>query len=693
MNRIALAGFFLLFLATSTVLQAAPPDLTNGGVPVPPSYDSKIFTITLGPTGLAGWVYCDRVGGLTSQTTDARQFLITDVDSGSPADGLVAVDDVILGADGTGATPANFTYDARKALAAAINDAEAHNPATLKLLRWRAGVTSVVSLTLQTLGSYSATAPYDCPKSALILENALKKSLSDDESAGYGGIGALMFLASDDPSNPDNAARQAKAAATALSLIPSQAQIDKMMNGWLDRGDKPTWPWGHKLVVLAEYYLSTGDSQVLPAIQAIANMLANGADMFGAYGHGFGTDSVPSAGSALAIHLYGPVNSAGLPCFLGMVLAEKCGVATPAVESTIERCNKFYGSYTNRGAIPYGENTPGISGGLGGNGKAGVAALALSLQSDRSVDTRYHAMCAASASSERDCGHSNTYFNKIWNPLGAAAGGEQAASEHFARMHWMLDLDRTWEGGFNWNSLMNESKYNNTPAYRGDGFPMSLAACLTYALPLKKIALTGKYSDPSATLTASELQEVAYADTYTVDSVAESRTNAELLDDMSSFSAAVRRLAALEIASRTEDKGYFLTALTAMVNDPASPGCKGACTALGYLDDPSTIQPLIDLLTCPDSGARFYAGEALRYYSHTFTQGYANQIMDAVIANAKPLLPLDPVDPLQFAQGRLAFLLFYSGNAKGPQGIFAHSLDGIDRNRLYQVIGSFRNFR
>ena len=45
--------------------------------------------------------------------------------------------------------------------------------------------------------------------------------------------------------------------------------------------------------------------------------------------------------------------------------------------------------------------------------------------------------------------------------------------------------------------LMNESQYNNTPAYRGTAFPDgSLAAGLTYALPLRKIALTGKYANP-----------------------------------------------------------------------------------------------------------------------------------------------------------------------------------------------------
>ena len=37
--------------------------------------------------------------------------------------------------DGTGAEPVDFTSDARKALAFAIDDAEGNNPAVLKLLR------------------------------------------------------------------------------------------------------------------------------------------------------------------------------------------------------------------------------------------------------------------------------------------------------------------------------------------------------------------------------------------------------------------------------------------------------------------------------------------------------------------------------------------------------------------------------
>ena len=135
--RLALA--VMLFLSTTTM--AAPPDLTNGGVP------GDTLTINLGPTGLRGWVY-----HVKTNTGESRQIHVKSVAAGSPADGILAVDDVILGADGTGADPVNFTSDARKSLADAIADAEARNPATLKLIRWRAGVTSTVDLTLQTHG-------------------------------------------------------------------------------------------------------------------------------------------------------------------------------------------------------------------------------------------------------------------------------------------------------------------------------------------------------------------------------------------------------------------------------------------------------------------------------------------------------------------------------------------------------------
>ena len=155
---------------------AEPPDLTA------PNPDMTLVNdpFNLGPTGMKGRMYSEHI-----DTSMTRQILVTTVDAGSPAAGILAPNDVILGADGTGANPALFSSDARVALAMAIGDAEANSPATLKLLRWRAGVTETVAITLQTLGAYSSTAPYNCAKSAAILEQGLQ-DIMDHQTGGTG---------------------------------------------------------------------------------------------------------------------------------------------------------------------------------------------------------------------------------------------------------------------------------------------------------------------------------------------------------------------------------------------------------------------------------------------------------------------------------------------------------------------------
>ena len=91
MKKLLLA--FTMLYTIVTVSMAAPPDLTAGGVP----NESPAITINLGPTGARGWVY-----HVKADTSESRQILVKVVDSGSPAGGILAVDDVILGADGTG---------------------------------------------------------------------------------------------------------------------------------------------------------------------------------------------------------------------------------------------------------------------------------------------------------------------------------------------------------------------------------------------------------------------------------------------------------------------------------------------------------------------------------------------------------------------------------------------------------------
>jgi hypothetical protein len=243
--KLLLLTFSILF-TTAGASMAAPPDLTAGGVP----NDDPYVTINLGPTGARGWVYHDYI-----DTGESRQILITKVDSrsGSPARNILAVGDVILGADGTGANPSNFSSDARKSLGLAIGDAEARSPATLKLLRWRGGSTTTVTLTLQTMGAYSATAPYSCPKSALILQQGLQY-VYDNESAGAYSFGGITLLAN------GNSTYEAKAQTIARNLIPSQNTMNQMMSDDRDDSGMIAWERGHVLIFLAEYYLATNDS-------------------------------------------------------------------------------------------------------------------------------------------------------------------------------------------------------------------------------------------------------------------------------------------------------------------------------------------------------------------------------------------------------------------------------------------------
>ena len=160
-----LAAATAVVVAITAAAPAAPPK-KQVDIPDFPKGDAVPEGMThdwnLGPTGLRGWIYSNRM-----ETSEARQILITKVDQGSPADGVVAVGDVILG---VGARL--FSSDPRTEFGKAIGEAEASD-GKLALVRWRSGEKSRVAVPLEILGAYSATAPFDCPKSKRVLDEGL----------------------------------------------------------------------------------------------------------------------------------------------------------------------------------------------------------------------------------------------------------------------------------------------------------------------------------------------------------------------------------------------------------------------------------------------------------------------------------------------------------------------------------------
>ncbi len=661
-------GTLLLFASGISAI-AAPPDLTNGGVP------SSTVTTNLGPTGMRGWVYHQSI-----DSGESRQIQVQVVDAGSPAAGKLLVGDVILGADGTGATPVDFTADARQSFANAINDAEARTPAELKVLVWRAGTPPTIStetLTLRNMGAYSATAPYNCPKSAKILEEGLEAIMTTGETAGAFSFGTLSLLAGNNSANPKNAARQLRAQAEARALIPNAAKLADLIpaeTGFL-WGDP--WADGHTLIVLTEYYLQTKDNpqtrddSVLPAIDAYSKAVIGGQNLFGTYSHVYAARWRDGTPNGPMRNGYGTVNSASMPGWLGLLLTKECGVINPDLDPAIERASRFYAYYSGKGAIPYGEHDPYWQV-HDNNGKSGLAALCYELESHRATPQKFFAKMAVAATTERDNGHTGPFFNHVWSPLGAAAGGEAAAASHFGKIRWMLDLNRRWNGLFVSNRYGEDSQYDSY-----SGFRMSTPALLTYALPLRQLHITGRGHDPLRQLSAQDVADAVAVDGYN----AAPRSTTQLITDLGNWSPKVQRSAALELGNRAASiTTTQRNSLHAMANDPLGTSRVGACFALGYIGNSNSASVLAALLTDPVNHVRLAAAEGLREMPQSARQSQLNTVLAAAASNAAPLLPYNEEDPAHLTHARFGPLLFDSS------GMVPTNYSSVDRNLLYPAI-------
>ncbi len=655
----------LLVLGFSVPVRAQVPDLTSGGVP------NNTASINLGPTGMEGWIYNNGSGKL-GETAAARQILVTKVDAGSPASGILAEGDVILGVNGKGAAPVAFSSDARKALAYAIDDAEGNNPAVLKLIRWRSGVTTTVSITLEYLGgSYTATAPYNCPKSAAILQKGIDYIMSSEPGSGYGGFGANVLMAVNDSNNLANAARQARAQTEARALNLTLAQINDMTSGDLTRSIGKPWSMGPQLITQAEYYLQTSDSTVLPSIRARAIQIANAQSLFGTMGHHY---SLPKPNGEINGPYgigYGPVNNAGMPCFIGLILAGKCGLADPEIVAGIDRAAKYFQYYADLGTVPYGENKE--TGSIANNGKSGLAAVSLGLLNGYESQAKYFSKLSAYGADERDSGHAGPYFNQLWTPLGSNFGGQDALARYFNQTSWLYDLARRWNGAFVYQPYYQK---NGIGVY-GQDHRASWTTLLTYAAPMAKLYITGKNANPALALNSTDMADINHAIGYNP----ATRTTAQLLQDLAHPLPQLHWSAGNEIgANRVADHASILPTLYNMANNGATYAEKhGALYAIWKIANDSSAPTLVALLSSPNSKVRYMAANALNNLSMTAKTAQATNIVNALIAADRPVLPLDPENPLHVDKQAFGYLLF-----DPVTGIWGGSrVNGANRALLY----------
>ncbi len=642
-TSVAVIAFFSFFvapsLATGVPSQVANLDFTRGDkIPAGANHDW-----TLGATGARGWMFSNKL-----VTTDARQIVITQVAKDSPADGILAVGDVILGAGGV-----PFSYDPRTELGKALTTAESEaSGGNLSLVRYRAGKTENVILKLPVLGTYSATAPYDCLKSQRILEQGCKALAKHVVNSSYRqnpitrSLNALALLASGNREY--------------IPLIRKEAQwaADYSANSF------QTWYYGYVIMLLSEYVMATGDDSVMPGLRRLALEAANGQSIVGSWGHRFAQPDGRLGG-------YGMMNSPGLPLTTSLSLARTAGVNDPAMDRAIERSASLLRFYIGKGAVPYGDHRPWIQT-HEDNGKCGMAAVMFNLLGEVQGAEFFSRMSVASHGAERDTGHTGNFFNILWALLGVAQSGPQATGVWMQEFgSWYFDLARHWDGSFLHQGppQMNKDSYQN--------WDCSGAYLLSYAMPLKKIYLTGKRPGVVAQLDAASAQSLIFDgrgwNNMDRNSYYDKLGKEELLSRLSSWSPVVRERAAMALG-RQQDK--VVGQLIRLLDAEGLYTRYGACQALKMqrTRGATAILALLKAFRSNDLWLRILAAEALA--------GIGEPARIAVPEMLVRLTKRDPKnDPRNMEQRYVSFALF---NRRG--GLIGQSLEGVDRKLLMEAV-------
>jgi hypothetical protein len=330
-----------------------------------------------------------------------------------------------------------------------------------------------VTVLIPVLGAYSTRWPNNCPKSKKIIKQAAEYYSTDVEFkkrhfAGRGLEGALacLFLLS---TGEDKYLPCVKA---------YFAQFPKEVKGIGDH----TWNNGYNGIACAEYYLRTGDKEVLPILQYYCDD-AKARQKFGcSWTHW-------SDGISPGYVAGGLMNPAGCQVLTTLLLSKACGVEVD--EKTLLGALTFWYRFTGHGTVPYGDHRP--EGGLGSNGKDGMAAAAMLIASraEGAVSLYkkardYYAMSMLDSYPVLVMGHGDEgRGDAIWRGLASSyLLGQKPEAYHatMKRLTWWYDLSRRASGGLGIATIRSEGFDEE-----GGG----AAVALSYTAPLKTLQITG----------------------------------------------------------------------------------------------------------------------------------------------------------------------------------------------------------
>jgi hypothetical protein len=279
----------------------------------------------------------------------------------------------------------------------------------------------------------------------------------------------------------------------------------------------------------------------------------------------------------------------------------------------------------------------------------------------------------ASHGPERDTGHTGNYFNILWALPGVAQSGPNATGAWMKEFgDWYFDLARSWDGSF---------PHQGPPEMGNDsyeGWDATGGYLLAYAMPLKKLYLTGKRPAVTPQLDAAAAQAIILDgrgwSNKDRNSAYDKLSGDQLLACLRSWSPVVRERAAMALARRKETS---IPPLIALLDSPSLETRYGACQALialGGRSEPA-IAALQKSLGDKDLWLRIKAAEALASIGKPAIQ---------VVPQLLELLgQVDTTnDPRGMQQRYLSYALF------NGDGMLSKSLDGVDLKLLYKAVSA-----
>ena len=632
------------------------PDFTKGE-----EHQEKAMW-NFGPTGMRGYI-----AGRKRETIDTRQMLVSEVAKGSPADKKIEPGDVIIGVDGK-----PFESDVRRIYADAITAAETEKGGgALNLLVWREGETLSETLELPVLGSYSATAPLDCPKTATIISEAADytQKLIQEKKGGLNridfNIAALGLLATGDKKY----LKEVKACVSAVTQPGRLKNVDIS----IVQQSLCSWDWGYANLLLTEYYLATGDKKVLPAIERYSNAIAEGQSAVGTWGHRMAHPYWNYGEIHGRLYGYGALNQAGIICQLSLALAQKCGVESEEISKAVAKGNTFFRFYADKGSVPYGDHPPYLEV-HDSNGKNGTAAVIFQIQGERTPSRFFGAMAAASYR-DKERGHTGNYFGFLWGPLGARMLGVEASAAHMKELRWFYEMQRAWDGGFTYQGALGPKA-----EHRYGGWDTSGSMLLALTAPMGELYINGKGVAEEDELGSKAVDTVIGAGrgyTNWGNSRFKNMDEKELLEQLGSWSPVVRRSSAQAIGKL---KTVSPRDLVKMLESGNRFEKYGACAALGELRGKagSAVPAIIKAFESDDPVLKGLAAQSLPKIGRA-----ADKAIPVLMAS---VINPDQDDPREMLRRNVADALFNTGRLGATVGLLAKDIENVDDDILTEAI-------